>query len=242
MGLRDRIRALFRLLLLFTVLVASGLVSAITTIRLTIHGHQEIMPNLVGTQLETAQNIASSLGLELKVEDKLFSAQYPANRIVSQMPPRGTRIKVGQHVHVLVSLGSPRVPVPDLVGTSFRAARIAAIQRGLTVGDVAAVHWPGAYTDQVVVQDPPPTTFKVRSPAVNLLISLGEPPAAFLCPSFIGQPIAQARRALEKAGFKAGPITPVPTSAIARGVVLAQSPPPGSKIGPETLFSFQVAQ
>src|ERR1039458_6779985 len=41
MGVRDRLRNLFRLLLLFTVLVAVALLSAITTIRLTIHGRQE---------------------------------------------------------------------------------------------------------------------------------------------------------------------------------------------------------
>ncbi len=242
MGLRERIGWFFRLLLLFTVLVATGLISAISTIRLTIHGHQEIMPNLVGLQVDAAQRVTSGLGLGLKVEDKIYSTQHPANEIVSQMPPRGTRIKVGQHVHVLASLGPPRVPVPSLVGGSLRAARIAAIQRGLSVGDVAAVHWSGADAQRVVAQDPPPSTVEVHSPAVNLLVSLGEAPAAFLCPNLVGQPLAQARRALEKAGFQVGPVTPVPTNATRRGTILAQTPLPGSKIGPDTEFSFQVAQ
>ena len=48
MSVRERIRTLFRLFLLTTVLVTVALVSAITTIRLTIRGHQETMPNLVG--------------------------------------------------------------------------------------------------------------------------------------------------------------------------------------------------
>ena len=62
--------------LLFTVLVAVALLSAITTIRLTIHGRQENMPKLVGISLESAQRITSGLGLELKVEDKIYSTQY----------------------------------------------------------------------------------------------------------------------------------------------------------------------
>jgi beta-lactam-binding protein with PASTA domain len=242
MSLRDRIRTLFRLFLLFTVLVAVALVSAITTIRLTIHGHQETMPTLVGMALESAQRLTSGLGLELKVEDKLFSAQYPANHIVSQMPPPGTRIKMGQHIHVLVSLGPPQVVVPNLLGSSVRAARITAIQRGLTVGDVAAVHWPGAEAEQVVAQDPPASTADVHSPAVNFLVSLGDSPEAYLCPSFVGQQLAEVRRMLEKSGFKVGQVTPIPTDAAQKGTILTQSPPAGSKIGPDTVFNFQVVQ
>ena len=79
MGVRNRLRSLFRLFLLFTVLVAVALLSAITTIRLTIHGRQENMPKLVGISLESAQRITAGLGLELKVEDKIYSTQYAAN-------------------------------------------------------------------------------------------------------------------------------------------------------------------
>ncbi len=241
MGLRDRVRTLFRLFLLFTVLVAIALVSAITTIRLTIQGRQETMPNLMALKVDAAQRITSGLGLELKVEDKLYSTQVPANQIVSQIPPPGIRIKEGQHVHVIVSLGPPRVTVPNLVGTSVRAARITAVQRGLTVGEVAAVHWPGAQADQVVVQDPPSSTAEVHSPAVNFLVSLGEQPAAYLCPSFVGKSISETRRALEQAGFKVGPVTPIPTDATAKGTILGQSPAPGNKVLQNTVFSFEVA-
>jgi serine/threonine-protein kinase len=242
MSVRDRLRALFRLFLLFTVLLAVALISAITTIRLSIRGHQETMPKLVGMPLETAQRLASALGFELKVEDKLFSTEYAANQIVSQMPPPGTRVKMGQHIHVLVSLGPPQVTVPNMLGSSVRAAKITALQRGLTLGDIAIVHWPGVEPEQVVAQDPPPATTAVRSPAVNLLVSLGDGPQSFLCPSFLGQPISDVRRILEKSGFKVGQVAGVPADAAQKGVILAQSPPPGSKIGPDTAFDFQVSQ
>ena len=242
MNVPERIRTVFRLFLLFTVLVSVALLSFITTVRLTIHGHQETAPKFVGMMLEKAQRAASGLGLELKIEDKLYSAQYPANEIVSQMPPPGTRIKEGQHIHVLVSLGRPAVTIPSVVSSSIRAARITAIQRGLTVGDVALVHWTGAGPDQVVAQDPPPATAEVRSPAVNFLVSLGSAPPALLCPSFIGQPIAEARRIVDKGGFRIGQVSSIPTSATSKGAILSQSPPPGRKIGPDTVFNFQVAE
>jgi serine/threonine-protein kinase len=241
MGVGNRLRSLFRLFLLFTVLVAVALLSAITTIRLTIHGRQENMPRLVGVSLESAQRITSALGLELKVEDKIYSAQYPADQIAQQMPPSGTPLKMGQHVHVLVSLGPPQVNVPNLVGDSVRAARINAIQRGLTVGEVAVLPWAGD-PDTVVAQDPPPAAAEVRTPTVNLLISGGEDQPAYLCPKFIGQPIADVRRIVEKNGFKIGQVSQVPMSGGSTGSILTQSPLPGSKIGPDAVFSFQVIQ
>jgi serine/threonine-protein kinase len=242
MSLRERIRVIFRLFLLLTVLVTAALVSAIMTIRLTIRGHQETMPNIVGLSFDYAQRMATGLGLEMKVEDKLFNTQYPAQTIVSQMPPPGTRIKIGQHVHVLVSLGPPQVVIPNFLGTSIRAARITAIQRNLTLGDIVGIHWPQSEPDQVVAQDPPPESTEVRSPAVDILVSVGEAPEAFLCPRFVGQPIAEARRSLERAGFKVAGVTSITTEFAPRGIILTQSPAAGSKIGSDTAFSFQVSQ
>jgi len=242
MSVRQRIGTLFRLFLLTTVLVTVALLSAITTIRLTIRGHQETMPNLVGLTSDYAQRMTSGLGLEMKVEDKVYNTQYPAQTIASQMPPPGTRIKIGQHVHVLVSLGPPQVVIPNFVGASIRAARISAIQRNLELGDVVGIHWPGAEPDRVVAQDPLPESSELRSPAVNILVSLGEEPGAYLCPKFVGQPIAEAHRSLEKAGFKVAGVASVPAGSGPHGVILTQSPPAGSKIGPDAEFSFQVSQ
>jgi serine/threonine-protein kinase len=224
------------------VLVTVALLSAITTIRLTIRAHQETMPNLVGSSFDHAERMATGLGLEIRVEDKLFSTRYPPDAIVSQMPPPGTRIKIGQHVHVLVSLGPPRVVIPNFVGTSVRAARITAIRRNLTLGDVVGIHWPSAEPDQVVAQDPAPEGAELRSPAVDILVSVGEAPKAYLCPGLVGQPITEVRRSLEKAGFKVAGVTSITTESGPRGIVLTQSPAAGSKIGSGTVFSFQVSQ
>ena len=242
MSLRERIRSVFRLFLLLTVLVTVALISAIMTIRLTIRGHQETMPNMVGLSFDYAQRMATGLGLEMKVEDKLFNTQYPSQAIVSQMPPPGTRIKIGQHVHVLVSLGPPQVVIPNFLGTSIRAARITAIQRNLTLGDIVGIHWPQSEPDQVVAQDPPAESAEVRSPAVDILVSLGEPPEAYLCPRLVGQPIAEVRRSLEKAGFIVASVTSITTVSGRRGIIFTQSPAAGSKIGSDAWFGFQVSQ
>ena len=242
MGVIDRIRILFRLFLLFTVLVAVALVSAITTIRVSIHGHQETMPNLVGLPISTAERFGSGLGLEVKIEDKLYSDKYLANEVVSQVPPAGTRVKMGQHVHVLISLGTQHVTVPELTNASIRAAQIIAVQRGLTVGDLATVYWPGQVEDTIVAQEPPASTTQAHSLVLNLLISAGDPPRIYVCPSFVGMLLAEARRIVQDAGFQPGQVTTVPAPGSPSGVVVAQTPAAGSKINVGSSIEFQVAE
>ncbi len=264
MGFLSRVRSIFRLVMLFGVLATVALVSAITTIRITIHSGEEKAPSLVGLSLEDAQRRAGSLGLGIRVEDHLFNSKYPENHIVSQAPLPGDSTKSGQEIHVLVSLGTPRVSVPDLVGESVRVAQVTvtAVQGGLTLGDIAAVHWTGVPADGVVAQEPPPTAQPARSPAVNLLVSLGDPTPSFVCPDFTGMNINRARNPITAAGFTVGdvnvqaPQTPAATapgattppsasaapvpSAAPSGTIITQSPAAGSKISAGAVFSFVV--
>src|SRR5579875_2544873 len=227
MRLVERIRFLFRIFLLFTFLAAVATISAITTIKLTIQGNQETLPDWVGVNLEIARGEAADMGLEMKVEDKLFSDKYAADKIISQEPQPGTKVKVGQHVHVLVSLGPPRIVVPDLLGSSAR---------------VAQIHWPGLETDEVVAQDPPPSTTEIRSPAINFLVSIGENTQAYVCPDFLGKRLDTVLPLVQRAGFSVSKVTPITGTAAPPGTILGQTPVPGSKISAGDSFTFQVAQ
>lgn len=242
MKVSPRVRTAFRLLFLAAVLMTVAVVSAITTIRLTIHGRQETLPNLVGIPVEQARNTVRALGLGLEVEDRLYNDKVAAGGVVSQMPAPGTSIKPRQDVHVLLSLGPQKVSVPDLVGRSLRAARITAVERGLTIGDVAALYWPQDQPYHVVAQDPPPATTDLQSPAVNFLVSLGTPPIAYLCPNFHGRLIGIVRSELQQAGFQKIKVTQALAPGAVQGNILQQLPLPGSKVTPDTVFEFQVAQ
>jgi serine/threonine-protein kinase len=241
MSLGKRLLTLFRLFLLFTVLVVVALISAITTIRLTVHGHQENMPNLVGRRLDVAQRVAGSLGIEMKVEGRIFNSKYAADTIVSQEPAVGTRIKEGQHAHLLVSLGAPRAAIPNLVGSSARAAQITAVQGGLSIGAVVQVHWPGTESDQVLAQDPPAASPELHSPAVNLLVSSGSGTPEYECPSFVGRALTDIRPVIDDYGFRIAEVSSVPRADTAVGTIVNQSPSPGTKINPGAAFKFEIA-
>jgi eukaryotic-like serine/threonine-protein kinase len=242
MSFRSKVRSLFRFIFLLTILGTVALISFVAAIRFTVHGPQEKLANLTGRPVEEAERSLEAGGLKLKVEDHLYSSTVALDGIISQMPAPGTPVRSGQHVHVLVSLGPPTIEVPDLLGTNFRAARVSAIQQGLTMGDIASLYWPGSERDEVIGQEPPASAKDVRSPAVDFLVSLGDPEPAYVCPSFIGKTVAVAKRELAVAGFKNVQLTSILSPGSAAGTVIKQVPLPGTRITPDIVFNLQVAK
>ena len=66
-------KSFFRLVLLALVLLVVALISALTAMRLAIHGHEVTVPNLVGESPAAARMIAEQKGLELNVERQYYS-------------------------------------------------------------------------------------------------------------------------------------------------------------------------
>lgn len=242
MSFRSKVAALFRFIFLLTILGTVALVSFVATIRFTVHGPQEKLPNLTGQPVDRAESLLAERNLDLKIEDHLYSSTVPLDGIISQMPPSGTPVRAGQHVHVLVSLGPPMASIPNLVGSKFRAASVSLVQQGLTIGDVASLSWPGTQTNEVIGQEPPADAKDVRSPAVDFLVSLGAPEVAYVCPILIGKPLASARKDLAVAGFSQLQVTSIPSPGSTPGAVVKQVPLPGTRVTPDMAFDLQVAQ
>jgi len=66
-------KSFFRLVLLALVLLVVALVSALTAMRLAIHGHEVAVPDLVGKSPAAARMIAEQSGLEVSVERQYYS-------------------------------------------------------------------------------------------------------------------------------------------------------------------------
>ena len=138
-------KSFFRLVLLALFLLVVALVSALTAMRLAIHGHEVAVPGLgTGKSPAAARMIAEQNGLELTVERQYYSPTVPEGKILSQLPPAGSRVRRGWEVRVAESLGPQRVAIPNVIGQSERAANINIRRRGLDVGAIAQMQSPDA--------------------------------------------------------------------------------------------------
>ena len=200
-------KSFFRVALLALLLVIVALVSALTAMRFAIHGQEVAVPALVGLTPADAERAAAALGLQIQIERQYYSAQIPEGRITSQLPMPGTKVRRGWDLRVAQSLGPQRVAIPDVAGESERAAELNIRRRGLDISSTAQMQMPGSPADQVLAQSPPANARQVAAPKINLLVTAAVDGQAYVMPSFIGQPLGTASRALQDSGFKLGNIS-----------------------------------
>src|SRR5690242_2748667 len=101
---RKRLEEFGQMVLLVFILASAAFLSAITAMRIAIHGREVTMPNLVGKSVTEANSMLRSRSLVLRVADRVYS-DLPMNSVVRQTPPAGLLMKVSQPAHVVLSLG-----------------------------------------------------------------------------------------------------------------------------------------
>jgi len=70
----------FRMVLLVFILASAAFLSAITAMRIAIHGREVSMPNLVGKNVGRREQELRSRGLVLRVADRVYSEQAIQHR------------------------------------------------------------------------------------------------------------------------------------------------------------------
>jgi beta-lactam-binding protein with PASTA domain len=221
-------KSFIRYTMLALVLVIVAMISALTAMRFAIHGQEVVVPPLMGLTAAEAERTASGLGLQISMERQYFSPQIPEGRIMSQLPFPGTKVRRGWQVRVAESLGPLRVAIPDVTGQSEHAADLNIRRRGLDIASMAEVEAPGIPPEQVLAQSPPANATQVLAPKISLLVSAPAEPQAFVMPSYIGQPLGSASRAVQDAGFKLGNVSVAPAPAPAPAESGAEAAPPPS--------------
>ncbi len=220
-------KSFFRLVLLALVLLVVALLSALTAMRLAIHGHEVSVPDFVGQTPAAGRIIAEQSGLDLKVERQYYSPTVPEGKILSQLPPVGSQVRRGWEVRVAESLGPQRVAIPSVIGQSERAANINIRRRGLDVGAIAEMQLPDAPESQVLAQAPPPNASGVSAPRISLLVAAPPLPQALVMPSFVGQPLGTVSQTVQDAGLRVGNVTTAPAP---EGAATTAAPSPASMI------------
>jgi len=199
MTIRERLEWVSRMGFLVFILASAAFLSAITAMRVAIHGREVPMPNLVGRTIAEAGQTLRSKGLLLRVADRVYS-DLPINQVVRQTPPPGMLMKVSQQAHVVLSLGQKQLEIPSLEGHTLRASRIELLREGLQLGEVSSVALPDEPADKVLLQSPKQGKL-AATPKVDVLISAGPREASYVMPYLIGLNEAEAQRRMDIVGL-----------------------------------------
>ncbi len=167
---------------------AAALLTASTTVP---------VPNVVGSSISVATQRLQNDGFEVTyVRD---NSDKPRNTVIGQDPAGGTSAEEGSTVSLTISDGRALAAIPDVAGTGKRAARRTLIEAGFLVDEVPTPS-DTVRKDRVIATQPSGRSQAEQGTVVQLLVSTG--PEVVAVPKVVGETEADARAALERAGFK----------------------------------------
>lgn len=229
------VRRFFNIVLGALAMIAVALVSAFLSMRLAIHGHEVKVPQLTNMTIAEASRQTSALGLRLQLENRFYSPNVPAGKVLAQYPAAGATVRRQWPVRVTESLGIQRVSIPKLVGEGERAASINLRRLGLELGTVGHVSLPGA-AGTVIAQTPAAGAQGVDRPKVSILLNDApdEPSQSYVMPSLVGFTLSGAYARASSAGLRivsAEDVTPNTPPAPTPAPQAAPAPAPAASVG-----------
>ncbi len=233
------LRPFLRTIGIFVSLVGLSIGIGFLTLRILVPSKTIEVPSIVGKEIKEAAIILSERDLALKLIDQEYSLQVPGGVIISQFPSPGTRVHKNRDIEVVVSEGRKMLSAPSLVGKRVREAKVYLSQRGLNFRDLSYV-WDELPQGIIIAQDPPAQTNMNPREGINILVSLGKRNPHFYMPDFVGKKVGEVKDLLEKLPLQIGKIKEFP-SFKEEGVILSQSPRPGSRIDSEIPIDLLVS-
>ena len=239
-ALKTRVWSYGKIVLLAGALAATFFVFAGIAMRVAVRARQVTVPDLVGKSLADADNLASGLDLQLRIDEgRRPDPKVPAGFVLGQDPVAGSSVRRQRSERVWVSAGAHIARAPNLLGETLRSAEIRVAQEGLMIGTVSEIR-SGLYPpDIVVAQDPPPST---QTAEIRLLVNRGQDRTAYVMPDLIGLNGDRAAEVMRIRGFRVSITAQSAAASIPPGVIVRQTPAGGYQVHPGDAISLEVSR
>lgn len=134
-----------------------------------------VVPSVIGDELNVAQEKLYGAGLKIYVSGEEFDERISRNKIITQNPASGAKVKMNREVYVVVSKGSKimSLNIPDLKNKELKEATVIIEEFGLILGRITYTNHFTVPKDVVITQNPEPGNINSNSKNVNLLVSKG---------------------------------------------------------------------
>lgn len=224
-------------------LVGLMLMDRVVMPRVVGHGNEVIVPDVTEKRIEDAQRLLEEAGLRLVHDAELYSSVVPDGYIISQKPQAYARVKRGRRIRVVLSKGSERLTVPDVMtGISLRQAEILLKSSGFEMGSISYQFSDEVQKGVVLSQSPSPGETAPRGTLVAMTVSSGPVTGVATVPDVIGLSVESAVVELEEAGLEVGAIEYVEREDLLPETVVEQSLQPGTEAERGTAVDLTVTE
>jgi serine/threonine-protein kinase len=218
------------------------LLSAILSFQITLKGEMVTLPDLVGKTFDEAKLLLEQKKVLLIHSGVQLHERYERGKIILQDPPADSKVKLNSDIRVVLSAGKEKVVVPDLVGKNLQNINPILNESGLRKGKISHVHTSKYAAGKIIGQSPNPLEEVGRDTQISFLVSQGQHEIRYLMPDLIGKKAVNVIAQLNSMDFNIGNIRHRYYRGLDSGIIINQSPAPGSKIQKRNRITLEVSK
>ena len=168
------------------------------------------MPSVVGKSYDEAKTILDKAGFDVEIQDSIYVDTVKPMKVLRQVPESEEVVKVNRTVYLTINRAvPPMVPMPNLVGFSFRSAQMELENMGLQVGDT--IYKADFARNSVLEQRykgqtiTPGTKIRMGS-SISFVLGTGVGNEKFIVPNLVGVTFCAAKSLIESHGLVIGSV------------------------------------
>lgn len=162
------------------------------------------VPLILGLTQAQAESVLRQQGLKLTILERKPNADFSANTVCVQSPPKGKSVPKGSVVTAVISTGQPKAKVPPIIGKPLTSATRLLTQAGFKVGPITKKKHPSLPKDQVMAATPAPGATAKKGATIRLTLSEGV--GEIEVPKIRGKYYNSGKKAIIEAGFVVGEV------------------------------------
>lgn len=202
---------------------------------------EETVPDVSGMDEASAQKMLNDKGFSQVVTEAVYSEETQGT-VIGTEPAAGTLTAKNTEIKMLVSKGSEKVTVPNVVGMWENDAKNEIGNAGLQVSSVDT-EYSESYEAGVVTRQEPSGGKVEKGTSVSLVVSLGKKPEEKpKVPSVIGTSESNAMQMIINAGLTpSDTVTYEASESVPAGCVISCSPEVGTEMSKGDVVSLVVS-
>ncbi|PSK99331.1 serine/threonine-protein kinase [Murinocardiopsis flavida] len=196
------------------------------------------VPDVAGQSVADAKKTLSDSGFKNTDEEKEQSDDVAAGKVIETSPGEGSGAEEGDTITLVVSAGSGKVKVPEIVGMSQSDANTELSDAGLSAGAVESKESdrpPG----EVLSSDPTPGSSVKKGSTVKLVIAKAAEKSTV--PDVTNMAKDQAEQAITAAGLKPE-FSEAENGDVEPGTAFEQNPRGGTEVDPDSKVTVTLAK
>jgi serine/threonine-protein kinase len=199
------------------------------------------MPDVVGENYTESNVMLSQKGLFVEITEQVNSTEYAANTIITQSPAAGDKVKPGQKVRVVISIGAKKATVPILLNKSLKDAELIAKNNKMKIGDITE-QFSDLPVGLILSQKPAGGLPAQENTVIDVIVSKGPENKVVLVPSLVGKTMEEAKTILEGLNLQLNPIGSEYSDTVFLNSIARQELAPGKEVSEGVLINVFVSK